>query len=287
MKPRSSPVNLFHYRDYRKFLRDWYQAAKKSRASFSFRTFSKRAGFKSTNFFKLVMDGDRNLTDNSLSQFMEGLRLNKQEQTFFWHLVYYNQATSSEEKALHYQSLLQSQKFQERRLLEKDQYDYFSNWYHSVIRELVVSSGFDGTVEWLERRLLPAVSTSRIKKSILLLQKLGLIREVGEGRWEQCDTLVSTGPEVRSLAVMNCHRELLKLAGDIMENVPAPERDISALILGIKREHLEELKGHIQAFRQKILKLVSTVSDPEEVVSMTIQLLPVTRALIQEKDKKE
>lgn len=32
----------------------------------SLRTFSKHAGFKSPNFFKLVMDGDRNLTEDSL-----------------------------------------------------------------------------------------------------------------------------------------------------------------------------------------------------------------------------
>lgn len=285
MRTRESPVNLFQYRDYRVFLKDWYQAAKRSRASFSFRTFSKRAGFKSTNFFKLVMDGERNLTDKSLAQFMEGLRLNKQEQTFFWHLVHFNQAQSNEEKNFHYKSLLQSQKFYQLKLLEKDQYDYFSNWYHSVIRELIVSSDYDGTLEWVQRRLIPRLSVTQIKKSIALLQKLELIQCVDGKRWVQYDTLISTGSETKSVAIMKCHQEILDITKNTMEQIPASDRDISTLVLGIKKENFQDIKGNIRTFRQQILKSISTVSNPEEVVLLNIQLLPVTQSLSIKEDK--
>ena len=75
-KKNDITINLFRYDDYRKFLKDWYNNAKASRGSFSFRTFSKRAGFKSTNIFKLVMDGDRNLTEESLPNFIKGYIIN-------------------------------------------------------------------------------------------------------------------------------------------------------------------------------------------------------------------
>ncbi len=45
---------------------------------FSYRVFSRLAGFKSSNIFKLVMDGDRNLTEESLKKFILGLSLTGQ-----------------------------------------------------------------------------------------------------------------------------------------------------------------------------------------------------------------
>ena len=102
MPRTASKINLFTYLDYRKFLKDWYTQAKKERSSFSFRVFSKRAGFESPNFFKLVMDGKRNLTAKSLPKFIVGLKLNKQEQEFFQSLVAYTQASTHEEKDEHW-----------------------------------------------------------------------------------------------------------------------------------------------------------------------------------------
>ena len=53
---------VFDYLDYRAFLRDHY-LDKKQRQGLSFRGFSKRAGLKSPNYLKLVIDGQRNLTE--------------------------------------------------------------------------------------------------------------------------------------------------------------------------------------------------------------------------------
>ncbi|HSA60450.1 MAG TPA: TIGR02147 family protein, partial [bacterium] len=54
MENKEQP-NLFNYLDYRHFLRDWLQSAKKN-YGFSYRFFSKRAGLKSPSLYKMVMD---------------------------------------------------------------------------------------------------------------------------------------------------------------------------------------------------------------------------------------
>ena len=48
------------------------------------------------------MDGDRNLTIESIEKFAAGLKLNKQEREFFHHLVLFNQAESHQEKDAHF-----------------------------------------------------------------------------------------------------------------------------------------------------------------------------------------
>lgn len=276
MESATPKVNLFEYRDYRFFLRDWYSASKKGRA-FSLRVFSKRAGFGSPSFFKLVTEGKRNLTEKSLPKFMMGLGLNKQEGDFFRNLVFFNQAASHQDKDFYYQNLLRSKKFSQLKPIEKSQYEYYSTWYHPVIRELVISKDYDGTAEWVASRVFPAITTQQAEKSVELLEKLGFIERTAPNQWRQATPLLSTGPEVISFVVHNYHQQLLDVTKEVIEKLSLENRDVSSVTLGVVAERIPQLKKEIQEFRQRIMKLVSNDSHPEEVFQLNIQFFPLTR----------
>lgn len=277
MKTAKNEIDIFTYLDYRDFLRDWYEGAKKSRASFSFRTFSKRAGFTSPNFFKLVMDGDRNLTEESLGKFSAGLNLNKQEQEFFRNLVFFTQAKTHEQKDYYYRQIVASKKFKALKPIESHQYEFYSAWYHPVIRELAVSKDFDGTPEWLTGRIFPAITPYQAKRSLELLEKMGFIKKISGKQWKQSNPLVSTGPESSSLTLLNYHQNLLELTRELLPKIPPSERDVSALTLGVARKRIPEIKKRIQEFRRDIMRLVSDDDHPEDVVLLAVQLFPVTK----------
>ncbi|OVE82536.1 hypothetical protein BVY03_00700 [bacterium K02(2017)] len=278
MSESKKDINLFHYFDYREFLKDFYQQAKKSRAGFSLRSFSQKAGFGSSNFFKLVMDGDRNLTSKSLVKFMRGLNLNKQETEFFKNLVFFNQAKSHADKDFYYQKMLQSQKFNKLKPVDKIQYELYSTWYHPVILELISSKAFDGTILWLKNKIVPELSDKQIEKSIKILEKLEFIKKDKNNRWKQSTPLITTGAEATSLVLINYHQHLLKLTHDQLTKVPAATRDVSAMTLGVPKERIAEIKKKVQEFRNDIMKLVSTDETSEEVILLNIQLLPVTKS---------
>jgi uncharacterized protein (TIGR02147 family) len=275
---RAGPkISIFRYLDYRVFLRDWYQTAKQSK-SISLRAFSEKAGFTSPNYFKMVMDGDRNLSDDSIKKFSQALELNKQEQEFFLHLVHYTQAKNHEVKDVAYQSILQSRKFKELKPIEKEQYDFYSAWYHPVVRELIIAPDFKGSFEALGRKLSPAITAQQVKKSVELLEKLGFIKkDTKNHRWVQSTPVVTTGSESANHTLLNYHLEVLDLTKKVLEKIPQDKRDVSALTLGIARSRLPEIKNKIQAFRREILSLVADDNDPEQVVLLTMQLIPVTR----------
>lgn len=275
MSRRSSPISVFNYQDYRKFLKDWYAHAKKSRRGVSFRTLSQKAGFASPNFFKLVMDGGRNLTEDSLSKFVVGLGLNKQEQDFFRNLVFFNQAASHDKKDFYYQKLIQSRKLGELKPIQKDQYDYYSTWYHPVVRELLQATP-KASAQSIASRINPPLSEAQVEKSLLLLEQLGFIQKNAQGSWEQKEKLVTTGPESDSLVLLNYHQNLLGLIRERLPILPSDKRDISALTLGIKKENIPVLKKKIQEFRQEILKLVSGDAEPDAVYLLGLQFFPVT-----------
>ena len=279
MSRREKTMTPFRYLDYRQFLRDWYGQMKAERRGFSFRAFSKKAGFQSPNFLKLVMEGQRNLSPEGLAKFAHGLELNKQEEDYFHHLVLMNQADSHEQKDLHYQKLLQSRKLKQIKPLKQEHYEYCSHWYHAVIRELVISSHFDGTPEWIVARIQPPLTVAQVAHSISILEKLGLIEKDPRGRWQQSTSLVTTGDEPLALELMNFHQGVLELAKGRLTEIPAQKRDVSAMVLGIQGDSLQLLKKRVQEFRKDVLKLASTATDPDEVVILTIQLFPVTVGL--------
>jgi uncharacterized protein (TIGR02147 family) len=283
MKGEKLNIDLFRYRDYRAFLRDWYAQAKCQRRGFSFRAFSKRAGFRSPNFLKLVMEGQRNLTEASLEKTMTGLGLNKQEQEFFRNLVFFNQARDHDLKDRHYRQMLKSRKLRRLVPIEKSRYEYYSRWYHAVVRELVISPAFDGTPEWIAKTVSPPMTKEEAARSIELLEKLDFIERDQEGTWHQKESLVSTGPESTSHILFHYHLKLIDLTKEILQGVSPQERDVSALTLGLRKEKFSELKQMVQEFRRDVLKFVSEEAHPEMVVQLNLQLYPVTKT---EKGKK-
>ncbi|MBU0506505.1 MAG: TIGR02147 family protein [bacterium] len=278
MGRQKSNISVFEYSDYRTYLKNWYEEAKKGNGGFSYRQFSKKAGFSTSNFLMLVIKGQRNLTEQSLAKVMIGLGLNKQEQDFFRNLVFFNQAKTHEEQNLYYQQLLQSKKFNELKPIEKKQYEYYSTWYHPVVRELVCSPDFDGTAQWLSHKIYPHVSEGLCAKSIELLEELGFIKQKSDGKWQQTSSIVSTGPELTSLVVHNYHKSILELSKAVMDKLSTEHRDVSTLTLGIKRDRIEELKTKLRDFRKEILTMVSADTEPEEVVQLNMQFYPVTKS---------
>ncbi len=272
----ANQVSPFSYLDYRDFLNDWYKAAKQTRAGMSYRKFSERAGLKSWNFIMMVLQGKRNLSQESIPKVAKALKLNKQETEFFENLVHYTQEEHQRDKERYYQRMLRSRKYNQLEPIRTHQYEYCSRWYHAVIRELITAKEYDGTAEWIAERIFPKVSVADVTHSLELLETLGFAKRNKKGRWKQSHSLVSTGADVRSIELFAYHYNMLELTKEVLDTVPGERRDISALTLGVRKERLEQLKKKVQKFRQDILKFVSADETPEEVVQVNIHMFPLT-----------
>src|SRR5688572_30102358 len=95
---KDNEIEIFAYDNYRAFLKDFYEAKRKTAEKISFRQFARLAGFNSPSFLKMVIDGKRNLSNESIGKVASALRFNKEEAEFFNHLVLFNQAEGVEQK---------------------------------------------------------------------------------------------------------------------------------------------------------------------------------------------
>ena len=272
-----SRPNVYDYLDYRSYLSDLFHFRKAGASHFSYRYFSKKAGFASPNFLQLVINGQRNLTNASIAKVAKGFSLKKKEREFFEYLVFMNQATLHDEKNYYYRKMISIVGFKSISTIAKDQFEYFSKWYYPAIREMLSFGAGAATPEKIAAKLIPKITVKQAASALGLLKRLKLITQSPDGNWEQVDRDISTGPEIKSMAVANFHKKMLQLATDSIDRFNASKRDISGLTLSIQHENLPELKDRLVSFRQELMELASYDENSDMVVQINFQLFPLTK----------
>ena len=272
---RALQIDVFAYLDYRLFLRDCYTDLKTRQTGFSYRWFSRQAGMSSPNFLKLVIEGQRNLTSKSAEKFAIALGLNSNETSFFRDLVGFNQADTAAEKNRHFDRIGGYRRHRAVRAVERDQFEYLSRWWYPAIRELVACSSFREDDEWIAKSLVPAITAAQARQALEVLLKLGFLERAEDGSLRQGEPLLSTGPEVRSLAVGNFHRQMMERASESIELVDREMRDISGVTVALSAEAFDMFKQKIVALRQELLELSAAETNPTRVVQVNFQAFPL------------
>ncbi len=269
-------LKIFQYLDYRHFLKDRFFFLKKTRRAVTHRALCKRAGFSSPNFLKLVMDGKRNLTEQSIPAVCRAFELDEKESNFFKALVFFNQAKKVEQKDLAYDELKNIRRDLGAQHIEHSQMDYLEHWYHVAIRELVQTVGFKEDPVWMSQALKNKITPSQAKKSLELLEKLGLIARDKSGKIHPLKTSLSTGNEVASLAAFRFHQAMMEKAQEALKETPSHERDISSLTLAVSEKTFYEIKTRIQNFRKEILAMLAQENQPDSIYQLNFQFFNLT-----------
>ncbi len=278
--PKSSQQvapSVFDFLDYRAYLRGYYEAHKRTRAGFSFRTFSKRAGLRSPNFFKLVMDGDRNLGAETVPKFADALGLTGSEREFFADLVAFAQAADSVEKNRAFERIAASRRFRTARRIDGMLLTYLSHWYHPAIRELAARADFQEDPKWIAKCLRPTISPSQAAHSLELLQSLGLLqRDAASGRWVRGEPTLTTEHEVSAIGAANFHKQMLQRAAESIDDIPAKLRDLAALTVCVSAQTAAQVKERIHQFREALTELCDAEPEGTTVYQLNVQWFPLS-----------
>lgn len=270
--------DVLQYTNYRVFLRDYYEYKKKTTSAFSLRFFAEKAGLSSHAHLKLAIDGKRNITKNTATKLIHGLGLENQRAAYFESLVFFNQATTDEDKKIYYAQLVKASPRSKLHKMDKAQLRIFKEWHHSAILEMVGLKDFRPIPDQISKRLRGLVTPSQVTESLNLLLELGLLVKTANG-YRQSNPLITTDDEVQDMMVKLYHFQMLKLSTSMLSDLPGAERDVSALTFGIKRSDFVNLKKHLQLMRKELLDFSAKAGEAEEVVQINIQLFPLTRGV--------
>lgn len=286
MAARQSPkrkkevgVSVYDFLDHRAYLSAYYQAAKRTRPSFSFRLFSKLAGLRSPNFLKLVIDGERNLGADSVGRFSQALGLEGADAEFFADLVAFGQAQTLSDKNRAFERIAASRRFRAARRIDGELFAYLSHWYNPAIRELAARDDFQEEPRWIAAQLRPRISPTEAAEAMKLLLSLGLlVRDPSSGRVLRGEPTLTTEHEVRSMGAAAFHRQMLERAAQSIETVPAAQRDLAALTVCVSAETAALVKERIHQFREALTELCDADTRGSVVYQLNIQWFPLSLA---------
>ncbi|RYZ83371.1 MAG: TIGR02147 family protein, partial [Proteobacteria bacterium] len=161
--------------------------------------------------------------------------------------------------------------------LDRDMLDYFSQWYHPIIWELVGTTGFQADVSWISKKIIPHVKPALVQESLELLLKLDLITFDSEtNTYRQTKNRVSTGHRIKGLALVSYHASMIDHAKTALTSVSGKRRDVSAVTVSVSEETALKLRSMIHAFQLQLLDEAERSGEGDQVYQINIQLFPFT-----------
>jgi uncharacterized protein (TIGR02147 family) len=230
----------------------------------SLRDFARAAGFRTHTFLTNVINGKRSLTGESATKMARGLGLSARERVYFELLVRFDNAKTIDERNACFRLICAALPRNATKRIREEAYDIFRDPHVLTIRELVAMPDFKEDPEWIAHKLRPSVSPRQAKAALEILLRAGLLVRDKNGKLLQETADLSTGPEVRSLAVSLYHRKVLKLADEAINSTPAKDRDLSSLILNTSKSEFDFIKRRIIETRAEILDFLKKKRDLSE-----------------------
>jgi len=268
--------DLKQYWDYRVYLKDLYDERKRDDWFFSYRFFGAKLGVNPGYLVK-VLQGQAHLARRSLDTLIDFLKLQGSQAELLEALFVFTKAVQPSERHNAYEKIMQLKGFPTG-LVQHDQSEYFRKWYYPVVRSLVGLPNEKADSESLAARLEPAISVDEAQNALLILEQLGMIRNMGKNRFELVENFVSSGQDVSVDSVRGFQRETMRLASDSLERIPKEQREISTVTVTLSLADLIEARERTRIFRESILKLSSETRDACEVYQLNIQLFPLTKS---------
>jgi uncharacterized protein (TIGR02147 family) len=269
-------VDVFQYLDYRSLLKDYYLRKKDEGRGFSYRAFARRAGLGSPNHLKRVIDGDRNLSDRSVSQYARALGLDGEAAAYFHVLVDFTQSSSNEQRRDAYERMRAFRGYRKAHRIDATYADYHADWYVPAIRELALRPDFENDPAWIAPRMMPPIEIGEARRALEILFRLGMLVIDEAGRVRQTDAVVSTGEQTRGLHIARYHEVMLERASHAITHIPADERYVASLTFCVGAEAGARVRQRIQRFRQELVAMLAEEKHGDQVVQLGIQLFPLT-----------
>ncbi len=277
LREKVNPLRFLNYQDY---LKELYTNCKLLFGKYSYLSLANDLGFSSTNVIHLMVQGKRPLTLKSAVKIAEALGLVGKERLYFEAVVQYQNERDVRMRESLFKKIIAMRSEVLDGDLEKARLEFFSEWYHPAIYELIALEDFQGDSKWIADRLQHRIRPEQARKSLQLLELLGLISQDSvTGKYVVHAYSLTTGDEVASIGVVRYHQKMIDLGRESITRVDESERDVGAITVSVSTECFERIKEEIQSFRKKMLAIADESQSKDAVYQMNIQFFPLTKKL--------
>ena len=281
----SLPPAIGKFTDFRVYLKEYFEFKKRTQSSkirpYSYAAFSAAADIKSPNYLKLIIDGQRNLSDEMIKKFSKAMVHTRSEAIEFKALVHYGQAKDPLERNRKLRALADIRVKNKIKSgeIDADIWDSIPSWVGWAIKALVDQKSVRFKEEEIRELLKGRASTDEIRKTLSkLLEDGDLVHDY------ENDTLVRgrlSAPvgEIPVELVRKLQAELIYLGLESLAQDPPEDREFGAFTMALTEKEFEALKFEIRQLRRKWYKefgIARESSKGDRVFQLNIQLFPMS-----------
>ena len=270
--------DIFQYIDYRKYLGDYYGQKKLLDPSFTHISICSRLGQgNAKSYFNNVVKGRANVSSTFVDRFISLLELKSDEAKYFRALVNYNQTTSPHEKEFFFDQLVRLNSTPHR-VIDKNTYEFYKEWYHSAIRALLDIIDFKDDYKALAAKIFPAISLKQVRDSIALLNRLGLISKNKKGFWKPTEKVIVTGEFIKDAMVKQFQMKCLEHARNVLaEGSEEANRNIT-LTMSLSDKAYKRMVDRLSQMKSEMRSILHKDEDPAtRVYHLNVNLFPMSK----------
>ena len=273
---------IVEYSDFRQYMRDYYEERKRC-SVFSWREFSKVAGFTSSSYMKVVCDGKSKLSRVGVERTGAAMGLVGFEMEYFRTMVEYGQAEVEAKKKAAYEKMLSVARTHKVRVMEGELFEFYDSWHNPVVRELApLMPG--ATPGDMAKMCCSEVSAADVQKSLNFLTRAGLLKKAGQDAFVLAETSIRGTPDATRLALRGMHRQMSELATPAVD-LPVDERHFSGVTMGLSNESYRKIENVLDECRRKIIAIAAEDKDVDQVYRLNLQLFPLSKKVKERKNE--
>lgn len=268
-------ISVYSYTDFRLYLSEQYDAFKKSKSDFNYRSIAKSAGFKSAGFFTQVLQGKTKLSDKMVPKIAEIFELNGRERSYFKLLVNYTQAETHEGKKKYFEQMMP---YTEASLakIKPDQYEILEKWYYAAVRAVLSYIDFDGDYKKLGEMIQPSITAKKAEKAIEVLDRLGVIAKDENDFYRLVQKHITTGHCESAVPINSFVVNTLDIAKDSLYRFEKKYRSLSAVSASVSSDGFDQIMAEADRFRKRIIEISKNDRKMDRVCQVNLQIFPLT-----------
>ena len=268
---------ILEYKDYHLFMQDYYDY-RKSHGAFSWREFSKLAGFSSPNFLKLVCMGQSNLSLVKVELVAKAMGLVAYEGEYFRQLVIFGNAVKDSVKKAALLEMERIAREHKARVVDSDTFQYYESWKYPVLRELAPMMP-GAQPRKLADECKEYVSAEEVRDILAFLVKAGFLKKKGDKVYTQTEKSVTGSPEALPIAIRAMHKEMGNMAVRAVDRYKASERYFTGMTIGVNEANYSRIVAEIDSCARKIAAIANETENLNQVYGLNFQLFPFTNKI--------
>ncbi|WP_173380930.1 MULTISPECIES: TIGR02147 family protein [unclassified Fibrobacter] len=266
-------MTIYDYTDYRDIIRDFYLEKKNGNGRYSYSVLGQAIGLNASHVFCIV-EKKRNLPVRCVPAVKRILGLTGRAARYFDLLLAASRTKSEKTKTEILAKAFLLRDVKTHSLADKEQ-KYLSDWWTPVIRALIEVNQGKVDAKEISESLEPSIEEDKVQESIDILNELGFIQDLGNGRVKLADAHINIAGEQRAQAIRQFQANVMQIGARSLNTIDPADRDISTLTMAVDQQGFEDIKAMIQEFRKDVQIRVDKCGKPTRVLQMNLALFPV------------